>query len=518
MKNIYDLVSEFYDTLERDDSAVITKEIVEKYIRTEIWRRIDESTLVEQWNAIRILLDNLARWEYEDFFYVSPSDYQEIFFQYADMYDLPLKESTVRKFFSLIRPLFLFYLKTEKRDEVQFYDGTFRDGKKSFYLYGKFSLPPRRLDDDDFFVELEHDSNMNPEITDKLNSTIDTLLFGIKKYFNIKKYANDLNRAFGIFYGPMIQDGDEILEREQQRGFVTFWDFFLFDYHCIDEDETPIYIFYKLERENLTYAEDQILRDLMGAQLRIFFIEDQDEEHSICRNLLTDEQFELPPTPVDYENLDHMVFIGHIRAEGVMLLDHVVGYPASQNLRARIKREILRAYDLFKYQKPKARITDFLARESAMVRHIIRVLSAFAQLNVVPLRDFPKPLQTSNEKIPPAYKNGAKRLRMVGQRLGISAYGLNLLLKMYSDFLFIFPGSPQQKQSDAALLAVLYLFYHANDLPTQGLDAMTKGVESLKTFALKLKDVVNSVMKVVTFDPRYAIEDGYVCLLFWKDS
>ena len=153
-----------------------------------------------------------------------------------------------------------------------------------------------------------------------------------------------------------------------------------------------------------------------------------------------------------------------------------------------------------------------------MIRHILRVLSEFAQLNIVPLRDFPKPIQASNEKIPPAMKDSAKRLKMIGKNLGISEYGLHLLLKLYSDFIFIFPATDQQKQSDASLLAVLYLFYRANDLPLQSLDSLTRDVRQLRDFSMKLMNLANSALDIVTFDPRYSIEDGFVCMLFWEDA
>lgn len=518
MKNIYDFVGEFYETLPHETAAIIKKEVVEKYFRTEIWRRVDESILLEQWNAIRILLQNLSKWEYEDFFYVSPSDYQEIFFQYAEEFKLPMRESSVKKFFSLIHPMFHFYLKNEKREEIKFYEGTLSEGRHSFYLYGKFSMPRRRPSDSDFYIEMEHDSNLSQDITDELNRTIDSLLYRIKRLFNSKPHMNDLNRAFGIFYGAIIQDDEEQIENDKQRGFVNFWDFFIFDYHTIKDDETPIYFFYKHERKNLTYSEDQILRDLMGTHFKIFFIEDQDEDRSTCRDLLTNEIFELPPSPTDSPDIYRMVFIGHIRAEGVMLLDHVVGFSASQKLRERMRQEIFRAFELFKYQKPKARLQDFLNREAAMIRHILRVLSEFAQLNIVPLRDFPKPIQVSNEKIPPAMKDSAKRLKIIGKSLGISEYGLHLLLKLYSDFIFIFPATDQQKQSDASLLAVLYLFYRANDLPLQSLDSLTRDVRQLRDFSMKLMNLANSALDIVTFDPRYSIEDGFVCMLFWEDA
>lgn len=517
MKNVYDLVENFFDSIPSNATFIISKSRVDKFFRTQAWKGIDNDKLIEQWQAVRMLLLNMIRWHYDDFFYLSTSDYQEIVFQYLTWNDISLTERNVAKFFSRLKPFFRFATKTDRKDEAQFYERTFRDAKKSFYLYDKFLLPRRRDSEDEFYIQMEHDASITPQISDELNKIIDNLLVRIKNFFHSNDYSNDLSRAFGIYYGPIGQTGKDQMEIDKENNFTNFWDFFMFDYHTIKDDITPILQFYQVERENLTYTEDQILRDLMGTELTIFYVESQSGDTAICRNLFSDEILDLPLTSTATSDIKRMIFLGHIRSEGVMLLDHIIATPASPKLRERMKQEILRAFELFKYQKPNAKLKEFFSREAAMVRHILRVLSEFAQLNIVPLKEFPKPIQTRNEKIPATMLKGWERLRSIGKSLGISKYGLHLLMKLYSDFIFVCPGNDQQKQSDSALLAVLYLFHRANDISTKNLESLTRESEQLRAFSLKLTEVINSVLHIAVYDPRYAFEDGFVCMLFLEE-
>ena len=518
MKNVYDLVKDFFDSIPDNATFIISKSRVDKFFRTQAWKGIDNEKLIEQWDSVRFLLKNMIQWRFDDFFYLSASDYQEVVFQYIEEKKISATERNIAKFFSRLKPFFKFATKSDRKDENQFYDRTFRDAKKSFYLYNKFLLPRRRENEDEFYIQMEHDASITPQISDELNKIIDDLLVRIKNLFHSNDYSNDLSRAFGIYYGPIGQTGKDQMEIDKENNFTNFWDFFMFDYHTIKDDITPILLFYMHERGNLTYTEDQILRDLMGTELTIFYVESQSGDSAICRNLFSDEILDLPLASTATSDIKRMIFLGHIRSEGVMLLDHIIATPASPKLRERMKQEILRAFELFKYQRPNAKLKEFFSREAAMVRHILRVLSEFAQLNIVPLKEFPKPIQTRDEKIPAALMKGWERLRSIGKSLGISKYGLSLLMKLYSDFISVFPGNEQQKQSDPALLAVLYLFHRANDISTKNLESLTRESEQLRIFSLKLTEVINSVMHIAVYDPRYAFEDGFVCMLFWEEE
>ena len=514
MKNIYDLVADFYSKLNYSDTMEVRQSTLEKFFRSEMWKSVDESKIIEQWIALEILFSCMVEWECEDLFYLSPTDYQEIFFRYTDKTQLKPNATTLKKFFALIKPFFDFYVKSERSDEIDIYERTVKEAHDSFYIYGKFILPARRKTEDELYLQMEHESRVPQELAQDLDLSIEKLWQKMQAFFIQREYREDLARAFALYFGPVEKIGEHQLQIDKERGYITFWDFFIFDYHTLKNDQTPAFIYYNHQREHFNFSEEHIFRDLMTSELKTFYVESEKDE-TFCRDLITDEMLDLPFTDEELEVMKKMIFIGHLRNEGVMLVDRIIGFPASAKLRERMKQEIFRGFEIFKYQMPNAKLKDFFAREPAMIRHILRVLSMYAKLNVIPLRPFSKPIQKDNKKLPPALKKSAKQLVKIGSALGLSAYSLQLLSRLYSDFAFVIEI---RDESVHYMLATLYLFYQINNLPKKMLnDLIFKSRIALDSM-LELVNIATDKLKIELFDPRYCMEEGFIYMLFWENK
>jgi len=94
-----------------------------------------------------------------------------------------------------------------------------------------------------------------PETLQRLNKMLDELLHRIDDYYKKPAFRRDMDRAIMMYAGPDY-DGQEAPSEEERRGFwFGFWDFFLFDYHLIVSDASPLRYYYEQEREKLSTSE-----------------------------------------------------------------------------------------------------------------------------------------------------------------------------------------------------------------------------------------------------------------------
>lgn len=102
---------------------------------------------------------------------------------------------------------------------------------------------PKRRTKKEFYSSLNYEEMLGPEMLDKLDSLMDGLLARIDAFYHQDKYGNDLERATHLFCGPDGETGDilhHLPEETAEETWMTFWDYFLFDYHLLDSDEIPL--------------------------------------------------------------------------------------------------------------------------------------------------------------------------------------------------------------------------------------------------------------------------------------
>ena len=91
--------------------------------------------------------------------------------------------------------------------------------------------------------------------------------------------------------------------------WIGFWDYFLFDYHLRQDDQTPV-AHYLQGKHRLTRVEKTLLMNLSAAQFSVFYIQRVvDGSWVECVNLLTDEVFRMPYPEFDYKMMKKLLFL-----------------------------------------------------------------------------------------------------------------------------------------------------------------------------------------------------------------
>lgn len=511
MANVYERVEKFYGE-NRESEIILSMDDVERYMRKNAWQGVKDCELSLEWDVLSVLLAYILEQELEGLFALTVYDYQEVMYRISEKQEgFSLDEAHISNAFDFFEHFFGFL---DGKDAFHWKD-YLREARESFYEDGCFAMP-RRREAGDFYTTLEHQEEITQEDMERLNEILDKLLHDIGEYFHQSQFIADLTRAVTLFGGPKEDASGEGDGEEQETFWFSFWDYFLFDYHLLATDDTPLHYFYIQEKENLKPTEADIIRDLLKARFTVFYIENIDGEFVTCRNMFTEEIIELPTPDTFIPDYNKVILYGHIHARGVMLLNYITTVPASGILRKRIREEISRQFELFKYQEPEADLEQFFVRQAAAVRHIIHLLTDYAQLKVVPMKNCPASIVQA-EGIGERFAAAEKRLQGVAWKLGFSCHGTKLLIKLYRDFLTCSDVSEAMKRRVATLTAVLLVFSKVN-----GVDLLTVrgGIDVLGADRQAVLRMVPNVMEAVgciPFDPRYLTEEGFVHSLFFQE-
>ncbi len=509
MSNVYGTVEKFYDK-HIEAEHILPMDVAERYLRRRAWAGISDDELKERWHLLEVALSYVMEMKLYALESLIPDDYQEILYRLAEDESATLTERYVTKALDDLEDFCKYLRRTGFAQLTQ----QLREARDSFYEEKHFLLPERHQRGE-FYSVLEHPEEITPEDMDNLSDVLDRLLQTMEEYFHKEWFLVDLARAITLFTGPDCsppQEGD----REAYESFwFSFWDFFLFDYHMIRTDDIPLQYFYAHEKKKMDATEDDIVRDLLKARFTVFYIESMDGEYVTCRDLFTGKDIVLPAPDVFLPDYQRMVLYGHIRCGGVMLLNYISMVPASERLRQRIKDEILRQLELFRYQHPEATMEMFLARHAAAVRHTIHALTDYAQLKVVPVKDYPAPLRPK-EGIREKYAAAEKRLGDAARKTGFAAYSIKWILRLYEDFLSVSSLSDGMKRRAVTLSAILLSFGEINgmdliELEDQGVTDVL-GVDT--DDAYDMMQEIQRATGYVPFDPRYLDEEGFVQSVF----
>ena len=507
MANVYENVEKFYDGY-MEAEHILPLDVVERYLRRRAWRGIPDEELKRRWDIIKAALSYVMEMKLYALESLIPSDYQEIIYRLAEGQEDAPDERRVMEVMDGFEDFYKYLRRTGFAQLME----QLREARSSFYEGDRFVMP-ERCQRGEFYSVLEHLEEITPEDMEMLNDILDKLLQDIGTYFHQPRFLLDLTRAVTLFGGPNYEHPDDQDVEAQESFWFSFWDYFLFDYHLLRTDDTPLQYYYAHEKGRLDSAENDIVRDLLKARFTIFCIEDMDGEYITCRDMFTDEILELPVPDFFVPDYKRVVLYGHIHARGVMLLNYITTVPASGRLRQRIKDEILRQYELFRYQCPDATREMFFARQAAAIRHTIHILTDFAQLKVVPMKDYPAPIAQA-EGIHGRYAAAEKRLADAAKKLGFSVYGIRLMEKFYGDFLTCSELSDALKRRAATLTAVMLVFAKINGMDLLEVKGGVEVLGAAREEVFRMAPEVQKATKSIFFDPRYLTEEGFVHALF----
>ena len=511
MQNVYESMDLFYKNKPKGTPFLFPKDTTERFLRRNAWKGADDDELKRQWNVLSLLLTVAAEWKLDGWDLVSIGDYREMFRRFIEPHEnlkTPELVAELDYFFNVLECFCKFY-----ENDAEYLMERLNEARESFFAANMFLLPEPQ-EKDDFYSTLEHKDMLQAEDIKQLNERLDNLLNTLGNYYHTSKYFVDFTRAIVMYGGQDFDPQEAANSQEREDFFYGFWDYFLFDYHLLDSDLTPLENYYKQEHSKLSFTDASILRDLLKARFTVFSIESVDGDVVICRDIFNDESLELPVPESCLTDYRKTIFMGHVHSGGVMLLNYITTIPASHKLQERIKLEVMRQYELFRYQQPDAELKDFFLREAASVRQTIRIMTEYAQLNVLPFRQYPEPVERDSHPLPEGFDNAAKALDDIGYASGMSIYSRSLLKGLYTDYCILSGDTPETMKSPEALTATFYVFMIVNGMQTK--DAR-RFINNLKCPWEKVKPLADSIYNTIrctTFDPRYLTEDSFVQMLY----
>ena len=507
MENVYTLVKRFYSAHGRAN-IFVSRTLIERYLRASAWRGRSNEDLCTDWHCIEDFLTVIQRRDDSLARLFIRIDYLALFFRYADAHidRRPLKRH-VEDYFARMRA-FLVYL-----DETGDYDvdiGELDADLEMFYITGRFRLP-ERVEWEEIegltIEDIEEDERIEME---ELNIQLNELLHKIGEYFRRPSYQRDIGRAAMIYTGDLYDMNayEDATEEEKETFWLRFWDYFFFDYHLISTDETPIAHYSEREWDKLDYDEREIIRDLMAARFAVLAVEEEYEDHVVCRDILRDEEVVLPHPDIPGA-LTKSILFGHICDEGMMMLNYITAIPASKRLQRRIRDTLQQEYELFRMQAPDATMDHFLAREAALVRHTIHVLSTLAQINVLPRHALPQPISRTIDPHVCAEELGV--LQIISEKIGFSRHSQVLMCEMFLDYAQTDLGRAQTPET---LTAMLFLFAEINNIDLTPIKELYHVFGSDRKTVRAACDRMRDALGCIPFDPRYLGEEGFVTMLY----
>lgn len=513
MQNVYESMGSFYKNKPKGTPFLFPKDTMERFLRRNAWKGADDEELKRQWKVLSLLLTVAAEWRLDCWDFVSVGDYREMFRRFIDPKSHKRAKRTeliaeLDYFFNVLESFCNFHEK-----DTEYLMERLNEARESFFAANMFLLPEPQ-EKDDFYSVLEHKDVLQTEDIQQLNERLDSILNTLGDYYHNRRYFVDFTRAIVMYGGQDFDPQEAAGSQEREDFFYGFWDYFLFDYHLLDSDLNPLENYYKQEHEKLSFTNASIIRDLLKARFTVFSIENVDGDVVICRDIFTEESLELPVPESYITDYRKTIFMGHVHSGGVMLLNYITTIPASHKLQERIKREVMRQYELFRYQQPEAELKDFFLREAASVRQTIRIMTEYAQLNVLPFRQYTEPVERDSHPLPKDFDTVADALDNMGRVAGIGLYSRSLLKWLYTDYCILSDDTPETLKSPDTLIAVLYVFMIVNGM--QPKDAR-RFVNTFKRPWEKVKQLADSIydtLKCTTFDPRYLTEDSFVQMLY----
>ena len=508
MKNVYDEVLHFYDK-ELTQEPAIQQEWVEGYLRQKAWQGASDDNLRFVWKHIRAfsLFLDIKEYDFDGFLEdLDIMDYSlAVEWICGNKFGIARNIKSIRQLFDTLTDFFR-YLHGKKLIEdylqIETAAAAIAGGKK-------LRLSPESLADM-MRPPAPQDMNLGQGAGDSglaLSKAIERLMGKLGAFFQHQEFAEDFRRALMLYSGPLIP----VPEDANDEFWLGFWDYFLFDYHLLLTDTSPLTHF-QTHAARLSGEEQIILQELLSARFCVFYISQVVNHDWVeCVNLFTEETFRLPHPQFHHKQVKRMLFFGHVFSRDNVMVNYVTSIEVSANLRRRIKEEVQRQKALFNIQEPEAGWEEMLRRHALAVRHTIDVLSTMAKVNVTPFsqvnRQFPAITRRAvpNEAV-------VKLLEQHMPNFGCSLHDIRLTKRMWHDFSQMTDVIVRKPGVWAG--ALIQAFTQINTpyaVPAEPL-ASDMGVSAGGIYTNKNK--LFQVLELEKFDPRYLNEEGLVISLF----
>lgn len=512
MKNVYDQVRIFYEN-DKDWSSVVKREWIEGFLRQQAWQGSNDKELQNYWHNIEIFLVYLAYAGISDLEDITKGDYSHSIEWLSDhLPDFHKNLTDIRNFFNILIEFYKYLLAKRAINDL----GPIESAAHLIAGGDRINLiAEENLDDVVSLFSNESDgifhqvSGATPEdFSKKITETVERLMVKLGNYFHQENFNDDFDRALYLYTGPF----EGVPHDDQDEFWLGFWDYFLFDYHLLSNDATPMAHFYHNSGERLTSDEREILKNLLNAKFTVFYISKVlNQDWVECTNLFTNETFQLPFPDFDYRSLKKLLFFGHIFAQGMVMINYVTSIEVSPNLRKRIRDEVIRQKEIYSFQKVNATLDDFFSRHAQAVRHSIDVLVTLAKVNVTSpeclIQNFP---EINEVRI--ADKEVLKLIDQVAIDYRFSAYDISLMKKIWHDYCQLADVKIRKAGTWAA--ALLYAYSQINNISQVVVEELACDLGVSSSSVRTNRNKLFEVLKLCKFDPRYLSEEGFMFLIF----
>ncbi|MBP2645364.1 MAG: hypothetical protein H6Q75_804 [Firmicutes bacterium] len=502
MKNVYEEVGYFYEK-ETEEDLPISREWVEGYLRQNAWQGATDEELREIWHNIKMFLKYL---EHTNADYLEEIPYQEysrvIEWLAGHVKGFKATLKPVRRFFNVLLDFYRHLaLKKVLADTTEL-----EQAAKEIAGGDKVKL----IDTGNLLFS-RSSSLLAEEFVNVVGEVVEGLMMKLGNFFQQKEFNEDFQRALFLFAGP-LNPIPEPEPGEFNMFWQEFWDYFLFDYRLLSNDEKPIKEFAQSSWNEFSVEERQVMEDLLHTEFTVFTVNRVlNPEWVECVNVFTDEVFNLPHPDFDYKGMKKMLFFGHVFSRETLLVNCITSIKLSANLCRRIKEETLRQKAIFDVQQPGATWAEFFGRHALAFRHTVDVLLNMAKLNVTPFdqmeRTFPVIVQQreANEEV-------RKLFRDIMPEYGFSKHDQVLADRLWNDYCQMSPVMVRKAGAWAAAVIFSYALLNSPQGISAEKLASDLGVSTSSVYTNR--DKLFKVLELVKYDPRYLSAEGLIYSLF----
>lgn len=503
MENVYEVVSSFYWE-EPDMEEIVPRREVERFLRKRAWQGDSAAILLDTWYQVQALFEYVLTIFPIELDEMTADEYSRAIQYIEQQTDEPITMDEAVDLFDAWHSFYTHLLEAGLIDSIdaltmareKMTGGDDLTYLETVSLSDKINAMQREL----AFADREP-----AEFNQFLAKMVDGLLLKMSAFFQQNQFARDFERALYLYAGPFL----DIVTEKDPAFWIGFWDYFLFDYHLIQSDRTPIALFDAELYEMLNIEEQRVFNDMKEVRFSVFYVKGSlDNGWAECIDLFTNEIFSLPKTELgNHESFDKYLYYGHIRINGAVMVNHIVAIEVSSAMRRRIKSEVLNQLDLFRRSHPSSSLTDFLSRHAVAVRHLMDILSSMRNVAVMSSAHLTDtPIAVSDKMIS---LDTAKQIdRLVP---AFSLYDKRQMGKMCADYQSLAERS--LTIDDSTIIAMAGVFLELNQSQLMRLPSVTT-MDVDWTEIDKKQRIIKDELSISRFDARYLNEEGFIFSLF----
>ncbi len=513
MDNVFDLVDDFY-AQDPEWNSVLQQDYVENFLRMKAWQGADEHELERAWVQISVLCIYLCNSENCLGDMTRESFIDCVGWCARNVSDFVLSAHNVGEFLDTLIELYVHL----KKKHIITSDAAPAAAKARLLAGGRLHM----FRPDGCFLSKYERYNVyaTPDLPNKvflnIGERLQELMEALQSFFANKRYQRDIERATFLYSGIIMNSA--LKKKTGSEEYAQwFWDYFLFDYHMIENDKTPLQHFYDKFcadsfRVHVSVSKDLLL-ELLQARLALFTVSGEGEDGLYnCCDALTGEPYMLM-LPINAEvDTRGLFFLGHIFYNQSMVMNFVRAMKIPPKVFNRFKK-ILRQYKDWVSVRQSGSMSweEFIGRFPIFVRHMSLLCSSHARLN-----DFEYVTGVSGYRPQPVLADiVSSYIETMMAPYAFSRYDIKLAQTMWSDYVELSGKRLSRlRMPEIWAAGIIYSFVKCNGVynyKASNISDMCRGVP-VSTIH-RTANEIEKVNLLEKHDPRYINEEGLLLML-----